>query len=398
MKELIPTAPMFAPARVSRRPSAFLRLAWASAVFLVLQMFGAESAPQPEVGLVLDLSCEWVMDAQPVRLGQAVQAGRTVSLSASYQKEHPKSGYIVVTLFNGEVLIRDPQESVDFNEPIHLREIQAKSPGVRVRWPRAWTHIKKPVKPLTAVRSRGSLVRGPGVQWEPLQGTIREAQAIIPLVSRLAGKPAVYSGDKATQDVIEAVHRPRLLYLATHGYFDQDMEIVPAGISGDGKLQMIDFPQRQNNTGAPLDSLEKPLLRCGLVFASANKAGDASNLTGEDGILTGLEVVGMDLRGTELVVLSACETGLGQIRNGEGVAGLRQAFQLAGAQSVLATLWKIPDEQTADLMIGFFNGLAAGQDRAAALRHSQLQLIASLRKAGRPPHPFFWGAFTLTGQ
>jgi CHAT domain-containing protein len=140
--------------------------------------------------------------------------------------------------------------------------------------------------------------------------------------------------------------------------------------------------------------MENPLLRSGLLLAGFNTwfTGGALPAEAEDGILTAEDVSGLDLLATELVVLSACETGLGEVRTGEGVFGLRRAFVLAGAKTLVMSLWKVPDAQTRELMEDFYRRILQGQGRVAALRAAQLAMKAKY------PDPFYWGAFICQGD
>ncbi|MCI0462331.1 MAG: CHAT domain-containing protein, partial [Gemmataceae bacterium] len=243
--------------------------------------------------------------------------------------------------------------------------------------------------PLAVSDLRGQAPTSTLPRFGRLPGTAAEAQAIRPLLEKLTGRqPALLLGKSAREEALAAAQRPRVLVLATHGFFLPDQQAALPEHFTDAPRALL------TKDGKPL---EHPLLRCGLVLAGANVRHQRPEGT-EDGLLTALEIVGTDLRGTSLVVLSACETGLGDVNSGEGVAGLRQAFQLAGARTVLATLWQIPDRETALLMESYFTHLSQGKDKVEALRLAQVEMIQARRTLDGAAHPFYWAAFTVTGQ
>jgi CHAT domain-containing protein/tetratricopeptide (TPR) repeat protein len=180
---------------------------------------------------------------------------------------------------------------------------------------------------------------------------------------------------------------PRILHLATHGFFLQDQKRDPNQEQRD-----IGVIGAEGRLSGPLP--ENPLLRSGLALAGANTwlQGGTPPEDAEDGLLTAEDVSGLDLLATELVVLSACDTGLGEVRTGEGVFGLQRAFTLAGAKTLVMSLWSVPDQQTRELMEDFYQRILNGQPRADALRDAQL----ALRR--KYPDPFFWGAFICQGN
>jgi CHAT domain-containing protein len=143
---------------------------------------------------------------------------------------------------------------------------------------------------------------------------------------------------------------------------------------------------------------ENPLALAGLALAHANsrRAGDA--LDSDDGILTAEEVAGMNLQGTQWVVLSACDTGLGEIKSGEGVFGLRRAFQIAGARTVIMSLWSVQDDATAQWMRLLYEArLREKVDSSEAVRSATIRLLESRRAQKLSTHPFYWGAFVAAG-
>jgi CHAT domain-containing protein len=133
-------------------------------------------------------------------------------------------------------------------------------------------------------------------------------------------------------------------------------------------------------------SKENPMLRSGLMLAGAEKAIDG---TSENGILTAYEAMSLQLENTEVVVMSACETGLGDVKNGEGVYGLQRAFQVAGANAIIMSLWKVNDEATQELMTAFYKHYTVLNNKHAAFKKAQLELKTKFKDA------YYWGAFVL---
>jgi CHAT domain-containing protein/tetratricopeptide (TPR) repeat protein len=232
-----------------------------------------------------------------------------------------------------------------------------------------------------------------GMRWKRLRGADAEAGDIQKALGSTAFGPVqTYRGEEALEEAFKAMKAPRVLHLATHGFFLPDAK----------RDEKEDDTNDLEGAGAAaglsrLRKVSNPLLRSGIVLAGANALGE-EGAAGEDGWVTAEEISMMDLRGTELVVLSACETGLGDVKNGEGVFGLRRAFLYAGSRTLVSSLFEVPDEQTRDFMRFFYGSMKAGKGKLDALHDAQLETIRKRRAAGEAAHPFFWASFILSGD
>ena len=203
--------------------------------------------------------------------------------------------------------------------------------------------------------------------FTPLSATAREAESIKTLFPEFK----VLTQAEATETAIKQFSAPKILHIATHGFF-------------------LQAPNGSSAAARSVNRIENPLLRSGLALAGANRhlGGD------DDGMFTALEASGLDLWGTNLVVLSACDTGLGDVRTGEGVYGLRRAIAIAGAESLVMSLWPVSDYVTRELMTNYYSNLKKGLGRGEALRQVQLQMLKSPNRK----HPFYWASFIRTGE
>jgi len=235
---------------------------------------------------------------------------------------------------------------------------------------------------------------GPGkeeamLNFAPLPGTGREAAAI----KSVFPQAVLFTKGRANEKTIKSMGSPVILHIATHGFF---LDSAPGGPGARGLKRKKPAVEPGKEIAEPSPRLsfrieENPLIRSGLALSGANRLQGGEQ---QNGILSALEVSQLNLNRTRLVVLSACETGVGEVMNGEGVFGLRRAFQLAGAQNQILSLWKVNDEATTTLMSQFYKNFAAKRGLSASL-HEAAKTIAADPKY---EHPNYWAAFILSGR
>ncbi len=223
-----------------------------------------------------------------------------------------------------------------------------------------------------------------GSTWNYLPGTLKEINSIDSLAKLFQVPATIYRGTAALEETYKNYGggvSPAIIHIATHGFFFPDPE--KKFKSSLGSLQ--DDKQEFRTSANPLN-------RSGLLFAGANHIWVGETLPPglEDGILTAYEASNITLSRTELVVLSACETGLGDIKGSEGVFGLQRAFKAAGANYLMMSLWKVPDSETAEFMKEFYHALFSGQTIEQAFSLSQRVMKNKYRK-----DPYKWAAFVL---
>jgi CHAT domain-containing protein/lipopolysaccharide biosynthesis regulator YciM len=221
------------------------------------------------------------------------------------------------------------------------------------------------------------------IAFKPLVGTRLEAIAI----KELFANSEVFLQTQATEENLNKVNSPLGLHIATHGFFLDEKELSTS-INKSRKVDILGYDSLQNR----FVKIDNPLLRSGIALAGAN----VENSEREKGIFTALKATSLNLWGTKLVVLSACDTGVGEVRNGDGIYGLRRAFVLAGSETQVMTLWPVSDVVTKNLMVSYYSKLKKGIGRANALRQAQLELLKQVHY--KTKHPFYWASFISSGE
>jgi CHAT domain-containing protein len=229
--------------------------------------------------------------------------------------------------------------------------------------------------------------------FAPLPETAREVDEVCGLWAPSAAGDSAHDflGGAATEAAFKARAKGhRVVHVATHGFFLGGQCRSALDRRGVGGIAALEPP--------PAEVGENPLLLSGLALAGANRREEAGP-NEEDGIATAEEIAALDLTGTEWAVLSACETGVGEVRAGEGVFGLRRAFQVAGARTLIMSLWSVEDEATREWMRALYEArLRDRRDTAESVRAASLRVLRDRRARGGSTHPFYWGAFVAAGD
>ncbi|MFI5206263.1 MAG: CHAT domain-containing protein, partial [Candidatus Paceibacterales bacterium] len=212
-----------------------------------------------------------------------------------------------------------------------------------------------------------------------LPGTEAEVNNLKKILTAAGVKNTVLIGDKATEEEVKKINSPSVVHIATHGYFLADLSEVETN-----KVLGVDVTVAKQN----------PLLRSGVLLANCENVFDETYRAGnaDNGILTAYEALSLHLDNTDMVVLSACETGLGSVKQGEGVFGLQRSFLIAGAKSIIMSLWSVSDEATMELMTLFYTNYVKSGNKQQAFASAQKQLKTKYKE------PFYWAAFVMLSK
>jgi CHAT domain-containing protein len=284
--------------------------------------------------------------------------------------------YSINYLSSGRDLLRMQVARASHSGPLVIADPSFGEPGpvLIASWGR------QPLGAGASLSRRRSVTSGDDLSnlyFAPLPGTAKEARSI----QSLFPGARLLTGTQATVESLKHADAPSILHIATHGFFlDNSPGKVPPDAANSGA----------NGTRSIQASvhIENPLLRSGLALAGANKGGH------DAGILTALEASNLNLWGTKLVTLSACDTGIGEVKNGEGVYGLRRAFFRSGAETLVMSLWPVSDIYTREMMTAYYTGLKSGLGRGASLRRAELAML----KRKYRQHPFYWASFIQSGE
>ena len=254
---------------------------------------------------------------------------------------------------HASILIGYPKYNLSENELVHKPVKNLNRGGINRTWRGGLLRYMRGEEGI-------SVLPGTEVEIEKIAGLFGEGVSL-------------FKAHQASEHVAKTVNNPKVLHIATHGYFLED--------------------EATNDTNRK-NYFSNPLLNAGLILAGAEnflKSGEPVSEEGDDGILTAFEAMNLKLDNTQLVVLSACETALGDVQNGEGVYGLQRAFKLAGSQSIVMSLWNVDDEATQRLMTTFYEEMLKTGNQHASFRAAQQKVKEKY------PSPFYWGAFIMVG-